>query len=296
MLKIYRVNFFFFFPALHGFKPFSTNALTSSRRSRCHQKRTQARGPCGSGGKACSRGTQWGWRGRPEETRRRCHAARGTDNRHPPAQRPPSRALRADLAHPDGEAGLTPGHRGREWRGAGPRQQQIRPADHDSGADATETQARKTEPVSDTRSGTGCPLTTAASLRQHVDRKGPPPLFAPPPSVRSAPAPPTPAGGGLPVPGRGPGGKEQGDRKKKSWGRGRKGDWKTRSILFFSEKEKSKGRENLQGRSQLTHKLSTASVDSNIKVLLNFFANFPLPTSSHSSLRVFCTSRALVTW
>lgn len=110
----------------------------------------------------------WGIQRRP----RRCHEVRRTDNHHPPAGYPPSRALRADLAHPGGEAGITPGAEGQEERETRPRQQQIRLAGHDSEKEATKTEGGRTQPIFDTRSRTGCPLTPAASLRQHVDRKG----------------------------------------------------------------------------------------------------------------------------
>lgn len=120
-----------------------------------------------------------GWRGRPD-TRRRGHAAPGTDGRHPPAGRPPSRALRPTSLTLAGRSGSLRGQRDREWRDAGPRRQQIQLVNRDSGEEATNTQGRLTASVSDARSPTGCPLTTAASLRQHVEKD-------PPTSVRSAP-------------------------------------------------------------------------------------------------------------
>lgn len=71
--------------------------------------------------------------------------------------------------------------------------------------------------------------------------RGPPPLFAPPPSVRSASAPPTPARGGLPVPGRGRGGKEQGDRKKRKTGEaGGRGTGRLAQFYSFQKRRNPK--------------------------------------------------------
>lgn len=72
-----------------------------------------------------------------------------------------------------GRPGSLRGQRGKKERETSPRQQQIQLAGHDSEKEATKTEGGWTQPISDTRSRTGCPLTTAASLRQHVDRKGP---------------------------------------------------------------------------------------------------------------------------
>ena len=111
----------------------------------------------------------------------------------------------------------TPGRPRSPWRGgrahsggtgagsdvapAGQRQQQIRLVDHDSGLGRTETQGSRTQSLSDTRSRTGCPLTSQRPTTARRQERARPLLWVPPR------VPPTPAaepgcwgkGAGLPI-------------------------------------------------------------------------------------------------
>lgn len=161
----------FFFSALYGFKPVASNAPTSSGRGSCHQMRQQAQGHCGFGGKACSRRTPRGGGGVQRLGGGATRLGEPTVDTRPQNARPRARSGPTSLTLA-GRSGSLRGQRDREWRDAGPRRQQIQLVNRDSGKEATNAQGRRTESVSDARSRTGCPLTTAASLRQHVDRKG----------------------------------------------------------------------------------------------------------------------------
>ena len=164
---------------------------------------------------------------------------RGWGNRSPspPAGHPPSRALRADLAHPRGEAGLTPGPRGREWREAGRGGSSSNARTTTLGENATKPGETRTEALTDTRSRTGRPLTSAASLRLHVDRGGPAHFC----SLRPVPAPP--AGGGAP------------NAVQRTWAMRKKegtvgGKWlgKEPSISSFQKRRTLKEEKNLKGK------------------------------------------------
>lgn len=272
--------------ALYGFKPFS-GTVSTLRRGPRYQMRKKARCQHGFGGKARHRRAQRS-DGGVQRPPRSCHAVRGTDdNHHPPAGHPPSRALQADLAHPGGEAGLTPGAKGQgtEWDqpaaaanptcGPGLRGKNLlKPMK--GGHNQFPTQR------ADRMSSYDSSALTAARRQE-----GALPLLLAPPWAR-----PLLRWGGAPTPGR----RSRLSRDGKTWVKksGQK-EGTGRSVNFiFSEKEKSKGKGNW------IDKVDTASVDPNRKRVPNSCGNFLLLTSfrTHIPLLMFAvpTVNSIILW
>ncbi|CAM9661853.1 unnamed protein product [Rangifer tarandus platyrhynchus] len=147
-------------------------------------------GHCGLGGKACSRtGGAGGVQGR-----RGSGATRRGKPTAVPARGAPSLARAPGGPRSPSRGGRT--HSG--GRGAGKGVKLARGGSSSNarttalGKNATKPGETRPEALTDTRSRTGRPLTSAASFRMHVDRRGPAHFC----SLRPVPAPP--AGGGAP--------------------------------------------------------------------------------------------------
>lgn len=132
---------------------------------------------------------------RPEEPRRRCHAARGADNRHPPAGTLPRAPGRPRSPSRGGRA-----HSGD--RGTG---NDARPARRSSRSNlGTSAPGKKPLRPEQGRQKQFRTLRAAPDvlLRQQRPYGSTSTDKGPPTSVRPAPVPPTPAGGGAPNPGQ----------------------------------------------------------------------------------------------